>query len=179
MLGFYSCSLWTCSAHYFTHTNNAHFDVINRSHLYEQPLWGRYYWCLRFNPISCTRSIKLPKPEPKGHTHVSFRSFKHFNQNASFAEFICTPFDNVHQHTDPNEALAVWYKLFMDVVNRHAPIRHKRVKHSKLPPWLNKNIIQAMSDRDRLKKETMFTESKMARNKVKKCCQRCEEIRFE
>ena len=31
------------------------------------------------NPISCTRSIKLPKPEPKGHTHIFFRSFKHFN----------------------------------------------------------------------------------------------------
>ena len=53
------------------------------------------------------------------------------------------------QHTDPNEALAVWYKLFMDVVNRHAPIRHKRVKH--LATWLKKNIFQAMSDRDRLK----------------------------
>ena len=37
MLGFYPCSLWTSSAHYFTHTNNAHFDIINRSHLYEQP----------------------------------------------------------------------------------------------------------------------------------------------
>ncbi len=61
----------------------------------------------------------------------------------------------------------MWYKLFMDVVNRHEPIRLTRVKHSKLPPWLNKNIIEAMSDRDRLKKETMFTESKMARNKVK------------
>ena len=61
----------------------------------------------------------------------------------------------------------MWYKLFMDVVNRHATIRHKRVKHSKLPPWLNKNIIQVMSDRDRLKKERMFTEYKIARNKVK------------
>ena len=70
------------------------------------------------------------------------------DQNAFFADLICTPFNNVHQHTDPNETLAVWYKLFMDVVNRHAPIRHKRVKHSKLPPWLNKNII-----RYRLKKE--------------------------
>ena len=37
ILGFYPCSLWTCSSHYFTHTNNAQFDVINRSHLYEQP----------------------------------------------------------------------------------------------------------------------------------------------
>ena len=73
---------------------------------------------------------------------MSFRSFKHFNQNALFADLICTPFDSVHQHTDPNEALAVWYKLFMDGVNRHATIRHKRVKYSKMPPWLNKNIIR-------------------------------------
>ena len=82
------------------------------------------------NPISCTRFIKLPKPEPKGHTQISFRSFKHFNQNAFFADLICTLFDNVHQHTDPNEALAVWYKLFTDAVNRRAPIRHKRVKQN-------------------------------------------------
>ena len=61
---------------------------------------------------------------------------------------------------------AVRYKLYMDVVNRHAPIRHKRVKHSKLPPWLNKNIIQAMSDRYRLKKERMFTEYITARSEV-------------
>ena len=101
------------------------------------------------NPISCTRSIKLPKPEPRGHTQISFRSFKHFNQNAFFADLTCTPFDNVHQHKDPNEALAVWYKLSIGM--RQSVI--KRVKHSKLPPWLNKNIIQAMSDRDRLKKE--------------------------
>ena len=36
----------------------------------------------------------------------------------------------------------MWYKLFMDGVNRHATIRHKRVKYSKMPPWLNKNIIR-------------------------------------
>ena len=87
------------------------------------------------------------------------------------------PFDNVHQHTDPNKALAVWYKLFMDVVNRHAPIRLKQVKHSKLPPSLNKNTIQAMSDRDRLKKEKYSPNIKWHAMKKKKG-QRCEEIRF-
>ena len=101
---------------------------------------------------------------PKDTHKFYFRSFKHFNQDAFFADLICTPFDNVHQHTDPNEALAVWYKLFMDVVNRHASIRHKRLKHSKLPPWLNKNIIQAMSNRDRNKV------------KQKKSGQKCKEI---
>ena len=48
------------------------------------------------NPISCTSAIKLPNREPKGHTNVPFRSFKHFNQSAFFADLICTPFDNVH-----------------------------------------------------------------------------------
>ena len=109
---------------------------------------------------------------------MSFRSFKPFNQNAFFDDLNCTPFDNVHQHTDPNEALAVWYKLFMDVVNRHAPIRLTRVKHSKLPPWLNKNIIQAMSDRDRLKKERMFMEYKTARNKVKNVVRNAKKFDF-
>ena len=107
-----------------------------------------------------------------------FKPFKHFNQNYFFADFICTPFDNAHHHTDANEASAAWYKLFMDVVNRHAPIRHKRVKHSKLPPRLNKNIIQAMSDRVRLKKERMFTEYKTARNKVRNLVRNAKKLDF-
>ena len=41
----------------------------------------------------------------------------------------------------------MWYKLCLDIVNKLAPVRRKRLKHPKLPPWLNKNIIQAMSDR--------------------------------
>ena len=103
---------------------------------------------------------------PKG-IHRCLDLLNILTRTAFFADLICTPFGNVHQlDTDSNEALAVWYKLFMDVVNMHAPVRHKRVKQSKLPPWLNKNIIQAMSDRDRLKKERMFTKYKTACNKV-------------
>ena len=64
----------------------------------------------------------------------------------------------------------------MDVVNRHAPIRHKRVKRPKLPHRLNKNINQAMSGRDRLKKERMFTEYKTARNEVEKLVRNAKKI---
>ena len=53
----------------------------------------------------------------------------------------------------------------------------KAVKHSKILPWLN--LIQAMSDRDWLKKERMFTEYKTAHNKVLKIsCQKCKQIIF-
>ena len=61
-------------------------------------------------------------------------------------------FDKVRQHMDPNKALTVWYKLFMNEVRRHMSICYKQVKLS-LSPWLNKNIIQAISDWDGLKKE--------------------------
>ena len=84
------------------------------------------------------------------------------------------------KYKDPNEALTVWYKLFMDTLNRHAPIRHKRVKHSKLPPWLNKNISQAMSERDRPKKEKECLRNiRRHRMKENKSCQKRKEIIFQ
>ena len=33
-------------------------------------------------PISCSRSIKLPKYAPKSHSYISFRILKHFNKTA-------------------------------------------------------------------------------------------------
>ena len=136
------------------------------------------YVLVTITPSAAPELSNCQNQNPKDIHKFSFALLKHFNQNAFFADLICTPFDNVHQHTDPNEALAVWHELFIDVVNRHAPIRHKRVKHSKLPPWLNKNIIQAMSDRDRLKKERMFTEYKTARNKVKNIVRNAKKLYF-
>ena len=48
------------------------------------------------NPI---RSItEIAQTRPKGRAYISFRSFKHFNQNSFFGGLICTPFDNVHMH---------------------------------------------------------------------------------
>ena len=80
----------------------------------------------------------------------------------------------------------------MDVVNRHAPVRHKWVKHPKPPLWLNKKISQAFFSRDWLKKERMFTEYETERSKVKtkktknnnnnnnnNNNQKCKEIIFE
>ena len=45
-----------------------------------------------------------------------------------------------------------WYDIFMPIIDKHAPLRKKRVKHPKLPPWLTKDVTGAMAIRDRLKK---------------------------
>ena len=56
----------------------------------------------------------------------------------------------------------------MPIIYRHAPLRKKRVKHPKLPPWLTKDVIGAMAIRDRLKKEKRFDDFEKQRNRVKR-----------
>ena len=76
------------------------------------------------------------------------------------------PFHGVFNNNDPSEALAFWYDAFLPVINIHAPLRWKRVKHPKLPLWLTKDMIQAMSLRDKLKRDRLFDLYQKQRNKV-------------
>lgn len=119
------------------------------------------------NPIACTLSYKLPKPDPKGHTYVSYRSFKHFDKDAFLLDLQLTHFNVIFDLTDADMALEVWYRLFLSVLNKHAPIKTRRVKSPTLPPWLTAEIIETMAQRDQVKKNKLFDEYKKIRNKVK------------
>ena len=68
--------------------------------------------------------------------------------------------------SDPNQALTAWYEAFLPVVEKHAPVRKRRVKHPTLPEWLSSEIIKAMKLRDRLKRDKKFEDYKKQRNKV-------------
>ena len=117
-------------------------------------------------PVICTWSCKQPKNMPKGHTTVQYRCFKHFDQDAFLWDLSLAPFVNVFSFSDPNQALTAWYEAFLPVVEKHAPIRRRRVKHPTLPQWLSSEIIKAMKLRDRLKRDKKFEDYKKQRNKV-------------
>ena len=102
----------------------------------------------------------------KGHTTVQYRCFKHFDQDAFLWDLSLAPFVNVFSFSDPNQALTAWYEAFLPVVEKHAPIRKRRVKHPTLPQWLSSEIIKAMKLRDRLKRDKKFEDYKKQRNKV-------------
>ena len=67
----------------------------------------------------------------------------------------------------------------MPTVNVHAPLRKKRVKHPKLPPWLTRDVITAIAVRDRLKKEKRFQDFKKQRNKVKSLVRSAKKSYFD
>lgn len=118
-------------------------------------------------PVSCTWSTKLPKSRKSGHTYISYRSFKNFDVNHFFFDLNQTPFNIIHAETDPDIALSAWYTLFLSVLDKHAPVRRKRVRSDEQPQWLNQEIIHAMKYRDKLRREKRFDEFKSERKRVK------------
>ena len=63
------------------------------------------------------------------------------------------PWSILDTFTDPNDALDIWYKLYCQVIDKHAPYRERRVKYRKKPEWLDDKIIESMKMRDKYKKQ--------------------------
>ena len=118
-------------------------------------------------PVTCTWSCKLPKPARTDHIYISYRAFKKLNEADFLYDLSMAPFDNVYIHSDPNKALTVWYELFLTVLNKHAPLRRRRVRQKQAPSWLNDEIRQEMKNRDTAKRDKRFSDYKKYRNRVK------------
>ena len=77
--------------------------------------------------------------------NYTVQKFKLFNKDAFLFDLSCAPFCDVYKVDNPDDALSVWYDIIMPVINVHTPLRKKRVKHPKLPPWLTRGVITAMA----------------------------------
>ncbi len=44
-----------------------------------------------------------------------------------------------------NDALDIFYKMFMDVLDKHARLKEEKVKRNKQPELMNEDILQHMS----------------------------------
>ena len=91
----------------------------------------------------------------------------------------CAPVCDVYKFNNPDDALSVWYDIIMPIINVHAPLRKKRVKHPKLPLWLTRGVITAMAVRNRLQKEKGFEDFKKQRNKVKSLVRSAKKSYFD
>ena len=100
------------------------------------------------------------------------RSFKNFNESSFLNDLNSKDWENVEQLSDPNEMWDVLKTLFMDCLDKHAPLRHKRIG-KKQSPWISSDLLSKMRQRDFLKKKAeqkgdpvSWTAFKKARNSV-------------
>ena len=86
----------------------------------------------------------------KGHTTISYRNFKHFDADSFRNDISLQDWDYIKTLGDPNQMWHAWKTIFNNVVDRHAPLRTKRVRGSKAP-WITTELKQLMHQRDVLK----------------------------
>ena len=74
---------------------------------------------------------------------------------------------------EPNSMWEIWKELFLEVLNKHAPLQHKRIKSSTVP-WITNEIKGLINTRDKLKRKAIITKLetdwlnyKRTRNQVK------------
>lgn len=74
-------------------------------------------------------------PENKSSSHkvIGYRKMKDFNEQQFWQELYLMPWNDVLLYNDPNEALEVWYQIFLKVLDNQAPKVKKRVETWKQP----------------------------------------------
>jgi exonuclease III len=130
-------------------------------------------------PVACTWLCKTPSKAKKEHNFIQYRSTKNFNSNAFLFDLSQVNFNDVYQYSNPENALEIWYQKFNFVLDKHAPLKTKRVKSQTLPRWLTPEIMSAMKERDACKKAGRHAEYKTLRNKISMLVKESKKKQFD
>ena len=86
-------------------------------------------------PIYFTRTTAKSQFKRQNHNYFQYRSFKNFNED-NFLKDLADQLETLDispSHTNSN--FINWTSKFTDVFDKHAPVRHKRVKKETQPDW--------------------------------------------
>ena len=85
--------------------------------------------------VYAVRKYEFPKSRP---TIKEVRDFKHFSDSHFRADLLQVPWDTIC-YDDPNTSWIVWKAIFYEILNKHAPLRHRRNK-AHYVPWITPTI---------------------------------------
>ena len=88
---------------------------------------------------------------------ISFRNFKHFNSIAFQNDLFRQPWHTVDTLCNVDQKWNLWKELFLDVLDKHAPIMSRRVRNKGSVPWITREIRSKMINRDHFKKQAIST----------------------
>ena len=140
------------------YTNNP--DRIVHSNVYQTSMSDHF-------TVQCALASKIPKAQLKPQSIITYRSFKHFDSAYFLHDLSNCSFSEIYSIDDPDKAFTSFNNSLSTIINKHAPIKKKRIKNASLPPWLDSNIKSAISLRDKLKKNKEYNAFKQQRKHVK------------
>ena len=109
----------------------------------------------------------VPKTEARN-SIKSYRSFKHFNAESFHHDLYILPWSELDDKQNIDEMWECWKSLFVQVLDKHAPLKTKRVRKRGSVPWINKEVRTKLFERDFLKRKAIKTNEKSDWNKCKR-----------
>jgi hypothetical protein len=113
------------------------------------------YGIRKINPIVSTRNMTR---------NVEVRNMKRFNHNSFREDLLAQPWEQIVLESYTDSMWALWKKLFLEVLDKHAPVQRIRKRKSGVP-WLTGEIKKIIFERDKLKRKAMVTGSRAAWDK--------------
>ena len=90
------------------------------------------------------RDIKLPKVKPRIITKMNF---KYFSEQAFLHDLYLCDWAKVGKMPDPDMALSFFKSLFLEITNKHAPLRKYKVK-CRVNPWFTDHLSDKIHERN-------------------------------
>ncbi|MEW8546816.1 MAG: reverse transcriptase family protein [Candidatus Thiodiazotropha sp.] len=129
-------------------------------------------------PIFFTRKMHVHPPK-SNHFSISYRSFNNFDEAKFIEDLQSVPWDTIKLFDDTDDIMEAWLDLFLQVVDKHVPIKQHRVKHKTQPQWMSPEILDAIKCRDRYKSVGNETEYKIWRNKCVKLIHKSKKSKYQ
>ena len=93
------------------------------------------------------------------HKHISTRQMKDFDQTKFVTDLLEVDWRGIVRNTDDIDVVVNnWTSTFSLILEKHAPIRNRRVSE-KFCPWLTNDFKEMCKARDRLKKQAIRSKS--------------------
>ena len=130
-------------------------------------------------PVCFTRHTSQLQTKKRNHNSIKYRSFTIF-EKAAFSEDLYIEIEKIISiQSDLNMNFSTWNALFLSILNKHAPIKEKRIKRAKKSAWLTEEITAAQKNRDFYHKKQDWENFKLRRNKTKSLIRTAKKAFFE
>ena len=68
---------------------------------------------------------------------ITYRSYKHFHSDNIMYDLLQITWSEVVYHDNVDDALYAWMTTFLDVCDKYAPVKRRKVKRKQQPVWLS------------------------------------------
>ena len=91
---------------------------------------------------------------------IEIRNMNKFDTQKFVADLMQQQWENVYFFAEtPNAKWEIWKMLFLEVLDKHAPLQNKKIRTRRVP-WITSSIKELINTRDMLKRKAIITNLK-------------------